>query len=520
MVDEFDINIIDSEKEIKTIAKGAGIIFASTIISVVLKYAFELYLARSLGPDLFGIFFLGFTIFKVLERISIFGIQNGAIRYVSIYNGVGDKKRLKGTILASLAVVAVTSSITIVITVPFAGIISSRIFNDIRLTPVLIIFSFILIFNAATEIMVDSTQGLQIMRYKAITRMLFEPGLRILLAVTFVIAGWSLLGAAFAFALSIIAGTVLSFYFLKKIFPDFADRTKTSRIEVRELINFSWPLAFVGFFNIIIFQVNTLMLGYFWSSNEVGIFGATQRTAMVIQVILTSFNTIFSPLIADLYNRRQLKKLESLYKVVTNWIIIVSLPIFILIMFFPKEILGIWGPEYKTGWIGLILIGAAMIINCSVGSVKNIIMMTGRTRVNLINDGTTFTLAIILNILLIPKYGVIGASISFAASVIFINIVGLIEVYIFLKIHPYKKSIIKPLAAGAIISIIIFLAKKYIITGDIKAIFLVLIVIILMVVYAGLIYLFKLNSEDKMVLELVVSKLRGKKIKNNRDRKL
>lgn len=502
-----------SNKEIKTIVSGAGIIFFGTIISVILKYAFELFLARSLGPELFGVFFLGFTIFKILERISLFGLHNGVIRYVSIYFGTGDRERLKGTILLSILVVSIISIIVSAVVVPISGLISDKIFDDVRLAPVLVIFSLILIFNSVTEIMMNSTQGFQIMKYKTIVRMLFEPGLRLVFGIAFVLTGWSLMGAAFAYVFSLLAGVLLAFVFLKKVFPPIANRKKPYKFEVKKILGFSWPLAFVGFFNVIVIQINTIMLGYYSTSEAVGIFGAVQRTSLVIPVILASFTAVFAPVIADLYNRKQLKKLESLYKIVTNWIFMISLPLFLIFVFFSREVLGIWGDEYIVGWLSLIIVSVAMLFNCGVGSVKFIIMMTGRSRLNLVNDGTTFALTIILNILLIPGYGILGASISFAAAIIIGNIMGLAEVLILFKIHPYKLSFLKPIAAGVIVSVVIFITKRYIFTASISIIWLIALIIIFLLIYAGLLLIFRLNEEDKAVINMISSKF-GKK--NNR----
>lgn len=497
-------------KEIRTIAKGAGIIFFGTIVSVILKYAFELFLARNLGPELFGVFFLGFTIFKILERISVFGLHNGLIRYVSIYLGNNDRKRLKGAILLSIIVVSITSIIISSIVVPLSGIISEKIFNDIRLAPVLTIFSLVLIFNAITEMMMSSTQGFQLMKYKTIVRMLLEPGLRLVFAIVFIMAGWSLVGAAFAYVFSLLAGVLLAFILLKKVFPPIADRGSPYKFEVKKILGFSWPLAFVGFFNVIILQINTIMLGYYSNSQDVGVFGAVQRTSLVIQVILISFGAIFGPMIADLYNRDQLKKLEGLYKIVTSWIFMLSLPLFLIFVFFSREVLGIWGNEYAGGWISLIIVCTAMLFNCAVGPVKGLIMMTGRSRLNLLNDGAAFVITITLNILLIPIYGVLGAAISFAAAIFIVNIMGLAEVLILLKIHPYKLSFLKSIAAGAVVSAAIFITKRYIFNESISIIWLIALIIIFLLLYAGLMLVFRLNQEDKVVINMISSKFTRK----------
>ena len=304
----------------------------------------------------------------------------------------------------------------------------------------------------------------------------------------------------------------LAFYYLKKIFPSITDRRKPYRFEIKKILGFSWPLAFVGFFSVIVLQINTIMLGYYSTSEAVGIFGAVQRTSLVIPVILVSFNAIFAPVIADLYNRKQLKKLEGLYKIVTNWIFMISLPLFLIFVFFSREVLGIWGDEYIAGWLSLIIVSTAMLFNCGVGSVKSIIMMIGRSRLNLVNDGTTFALTIILSILLIPRYGVLGASISFAAAIFVGNIMGLAEIFIILRIHPYKLSILKPVAAGAIVSVVIFITKRYIFNGSITVIWLIVLIIIFLLLYTGLLLIFRLNQEDKMIMNMISSKL-GRKNK-------
>ena len=110
------------------------------------------------------------------------------------------------------------------------------------------------------------------------------------------------------------AGLLLSFMFLKRTFPDLTDRQRSFKLEAKKILGFSWPLAFVGFFNVVMFQINTIMLGYFSTSQDIGIFGAVQRTSFAIQIIQASFNPIFAPIVADLFNRRKFSKSCSSYK--------------------------------------------------------------------------------------------------------------------------------------------------------------------------------------------------------------
>jgi len=493
--------------EIFTIAKGAGIVFIGTIFGTLLKYLFELIVSRQLGPKLFGVFFLAFTIFKVLERLSIVGLHNGVLRYVALFQGEGDKERIKGTILLSIKIVLFVGIVVTIFLFIFSTNISIKIFQEINLISILKILSLGMIFTCVTEILVYSIQAFKIMKYKMLVRMIFEPGTRIFFVIIGFLFGWRLFGAAFAFLTSIVLGTFLAFYYLRKIFPQITKKKFQPIYETKRIIGFSWPLFFVGFLNLFLIQINILMLGHFKTSWEVGIFGAAQRTAFLIPIILESFSAIFAPMISDYYNRKEFKKLENLFKIVTKWIFTFSFPLFLLMIFFSKEILSIWGREYIGGTISLIVICCAQLINCSVGPVGYMIMMTGRTKINLLNTIIVFTTIIGLNILLIPKYGILGAALSLATAIGFINIIRVTEVYLILKIHPYRFDFLKPLLAGCSALGILFLINNFVKNTSNNLSFLTTLFFIFICIYFLLLYLLKINKEDKLIFNYIKTKL-------------
>lgn len=496
-----------SPAELSTLAKGAGIVFFGTIASVGLKYIFELIIARSLGPELFGVFFLGFTIFKVLERISTLGLPNGVLRYISVYRGIGDNRRIKGTIFLSLKVVLIAGlSISFFLTV-FSNIVSTNLFNETNLSPVLKIFAIAVFFTAITEILVFSTQAFQVMKYKVLVKMLIEPILRIFFVIILFLLGWKLIGAVYSFLISTVIASFFGFYFLKKMFPGITNKAINPIYETKSVLNFSWPLFLVGFFNLFIIQINTLMLGYFGNSKEVGIYATAQRTAFFIAIILESFNPVFAPMIADFYNRKKFEKLEVLYKVVTKWIFTISLPMFLVLLIFPQEILSIWGKEYIVGWVALVIIGFAELINCSVGSAGHLITMSGRSKLNLVNTLFVFAAVMVLNFFLIPRYGVIGAALSMGSALIMINIIRLVEVFLILKIHPYRLDFFKPLIAGIIASSFIFLLKYFLLKNGCSVLVLSLLAMLLLIIYALIIYILKISDEDKFILSKIKLKI-------------
>lgn len=494
--------------EISTIAKGAGIGLTGTIIGTGLRYLFELIVARNLEANLFGVFFLGFTIFKLLERISTLGLNNGVLRYVSLYRGVGDKERMKGTVLLSLEIVLSVAAGIAILMIVFSNFVSITLFSQANLSLVLKIFAVGVIFTAVTEISVFFTQAFQIMKYKVLVRMLFEPSLRILLVLVTFVLGWKLYGAVFVVDISLVLGSLLAFYYVKRIFPSITDKKLHPVYDSKSLLNFSWPLFFVGFFNLTSVQINTLMLGFFKSSQEVGIYGAAQRSAFLIIIILKSFNDIFAPMISDLYNKKEYKKLNNLFKIVTKWIFSFSFPVFLILVLFSREILDLWGGEYTAGTSCLIIICFAQLINCSVGSVGSMIMMTGRTKINLMNIIAVLILTIIAGLILIPKYGMLGAALTTAISISFLNIIFLVEVYFILRMHPFKLDIYKPILAGFASSLVVLCIKKYLFPLSDPLFILGSGSFLLLIIYGIVVLMLGIEEEEKIVIYKIIKKIR------------
>jgi O-antigen/teichoic acid export membrane protein len=350
------------------------------------------------------------------------------------------------------------------------------------------------------------------MKYKVLVRRIIEPGISLLLLIVFLLLGWQIFGAALAFVIAIVFGSLFAFLFMRKVIPYITQTSPHSIFETKKILLFSWPLFFVGFLDLINNYINTIMLGYFKTSTEVGIYGATWRTAFVIPIILESFNSIFAPIISDLFNRKEKAKLENLFKVVARWIFTISLPVTLLMIFFSREILSLWGKEYILGAISLIIISLAQLINCTTGSVGFILMMTGHTKINLINNFIGLLSTIALNLLLIPKYGVLGAALSLAIVIAIINITRLIEVYILFKMHPYTVQFIKPVLSAALAFLVLFFGSKLfhnfphvLLTIAIGSLF-------FLSVYILILYLLGLNKEDRIILTKIKERvMMGKK---------
>lgn len=494
-------------ESLRKIAKGAGIGFIGAFIGMAFGYFSRIAIARFLNPEGYGLITLGIAGMSIAATLSLLGLPSGIQRYVSFYKGKGDEGRIKGTILGALKICFPLSLILAILTFIGADWVSIHVFHEPHLTPVLKIFSLAIPFFVLAQNLVSSTIGFQDLRYKVYVNDLFQNTFKLVAIVTLLLLGVGIVGAAWGWVLAIILTPFLALYFLeKKLFPVFNSKIKSVHVE-KELFSFSWPLIFVSAAGLIIGWTDTLMLGYFSTTSDVGIYNVALPTAMLLMNITVAFSMIFLPVASELYGRNRIEDLRNAYSAVTKWVFALTLPIFLLMALFSESIIQIiFGAEYITGALVLSILAAGFFIDSATGPVAHITMIYGRTKINMvcsfIGAGANFT----LNFLLIPIYGMEGAAIATASSYVLMKIALLIAAYRIAGTQPYKKSYLKPWCASVIAVSVVYVVTKYLI--GVSFIALAVMFFVFLLLYFFLLLLFKsFEEEDLMIMRAIDERL-------------
>jgi len=469
----------------------------------VCNVLFQILLARALGASVYGLYALGYSVLGMAGQLSMLGLQNAAVRFGAIYQGKRDKSRVKGVFLSILFISTGSAVLVATLLLFFSNFIANDIFDEPKLTMVLRGFAFALPFYVLTSISASSARGLKCIKYSTGVPNVFHPISNLLIVGIALLLGFQLMGAVYGFVISSVLAAGLGIYLLWRIFPELTSQL-TPNYELRKILGYSLTLFLARFSYIILGQTDRIMLGYFSVSKDVGIYNVAAVGAAQLPIFLTSLNALFSPLIADLHSRGQMQQIERLFKIVAKWAFSLSLPAFMVIILFPKGIMMIFGRDFIAGWLVLVTLGVSQLVRVSVGSVQAILIMTGQQKLELVNSVSLVIVNIFLNILLIQRYGILGAAIATGISMVLISLARLIEVYILFKIHPYESSFWKPIVAGLIggglllgLSSIIPFEDWAWIGGT--AIFLAL--------YLGALRLFGFDREDMVVLQAVKRRL-------------
>jgi len=492
---------------LRKIAKGAGIVLFGTLIGRAFGYGSRMVIARFLGVNNYGLISLGFAALTIAASISAIGLPEGVTRYVSFYKGKEDNERIKGTILSAIKMNLPISIVFFIFLFFGADWISIHFFHDLKLTPVLRIFSIGIPFLVLARDLLSATVGFQKMEYNVYTDQVTQEVLKLIGIIALVSLGFNVIGAAWGWILGTLSMPFLAFYFLeKKVFPVFKTNIKAISTE-KELFMFSWPLIFTSIAGMVMGFMDTLMLGYFCTSYEVGIYNAALPTAILIRLFPGSIVAIYMPVITELYAREKYNDLKDAYSVVIKWVLSLAFPAFVLMVLFSDNILLLlFGTEYMIGAESMIILAFGFLISVVLSCSSGVLTAYGRTKITmgcyLIGSLTNFC----LNFYLIPIYGLKGAAVATAISSIFMGILYFISAYYISNIQPFKKVHLKPIFSSIVTALIIYAPIKYLI-GDSLIAFIVMFFVFLVVYFFLLLLTKGFDKNDLMVMRAIYQRL-------------
>jgi O-antigen/teichoic acid export membrane protein len=495
------------EKLTKQVAKGGGIAFIGTGAGKLLTLGLHILLGRVLGPSAYGLYAIGMSVAVIARSFAPLGLNQGIVRFCSLYRGKGDNERIKGTILSALGISLFSSIVVACILFTFSDLIANRFFHDKDLSWVIRVFAIELPFFVIVGITASVAQSFRRIAYHQGIQNIFYPLTTLILVSVAFLLGFQLAGALYGVIVAGILSAVAGLYFLVKIFPVFSSNLKP-KYQAQTLLRFSGSVFLAGLAYALNMQIDRIILGHFEAPYQVGVYNAATVIALQIGTIaFHPLSVIMSPIIADLYNQNRIDELKLIFQTATRWMFSIAAPFLIIVSLFAREIMNCFGSAFASGWLVLMILALSRFIFVSVGPTTELLQMSGRQNLDLLNNASFLAINIGLNLWLIPLMGSIGAAIATAASVIVFNITQLIEIRILLKINPYSTKFVRPCAIVLGISIFGILLK-YVLAYNSW----VLITVVLLISYFTLFYLVGLNDEDKLIIATIEQRIKRKQV--------
>jgi len=489
-------------------AKGGGIAFAGNLAVYAIRFVFGVVMARLLGADLLGLYSLSLTVASVVGVLASLGLSAGMARYIPIAAGEKDEARLWGTIQTGIALPGLIGLLLATGVFALAGPLCTRFFERPDMVSVLRFASLgipLLSLLAVLEGIVQGFKRLEYIVYETVSMNL----LKLTLSTLLIWIGLSVMGAMIAHVAALIIAVVLLLYFVHRVFP-LTRPLHPARRHVRETLRFTLPLYFSQLLRRFSGSIETLILGALGVMSGVGIYTTVLNLSSIGIMFHNSLQKIAVPMISDLHHRGKLDQLRQVYRTTTKWGLTFNLPIFLIIAIFADPLLSIFGDDFVAGATGLMILAFATLFNASTGVCGSVITMTGHSRLTFVNSIIYLAVNILLDLLLIPRWGVMGAAVAVTFSSVLINTLRVIQVWVMLRLWPYDLSFLKPVTAGLVSAVVTGLAGQWL--SPLPAILQVAVgTLLLGSVYVVIIVLLRLSEEDRLVLDRFFARLSARR---------
>lgn len=446
-----------SRLKLPTIIKGAGILFSGRVTARVLGYAYNILAAKKVGLKGFGVYTLGLAIIRAVAIGLPEGQSSPVVRYVSIYNAVGDEARVKGTIRFALMATGLISVISLAAFLLFADLIAVGVFRQPQLSSVLTPLAFSIPFARLSSVLLLSTVGLHIMAFRTLTKDLLEPVVTIGTFLLLFLYGFKLNALIFAYLSSAMAGFVLAYLLFSKTFTHifsspFFPNPSAKRIgpisESKTIFKFAFPIAIAEVFGRLQRWGDVLVLGYFAPVSQVGLYTIIYKTVSALNDISTSMIGVFNPMIGPSFEKGAFSTLQSQLQIVSRWTFSLAFPLVLFALFHTNSILAVLGDQFIGGELCLTILLLGFLFEMTTAPTAQVLTMSGKSQITLINTVGAGLINFVLFLIFIPRYGIEGASFAVALSLLLLGVTRVVEVRAFVGVNPLTASYLKPLIAG------------------------------------------------------------------------
>ncbi len=391
----------------------------------VMRAILVIYSFRILGPTLQGSFSLAMNFVLIFSFIIDFGLTAILIR--EILQNQERKREILGNSMIAV-------SFLILIALFFINLTKGIFLKDSLAISLTIILSLFLIFDTLREFSYALFRAEEKMEYQGITHLITNFSL-LVLGICFLNINASPLYLAYAYLISGFFGFLITFFLLRKeIFFNFFKFFNLKII--LSLINKSWPIGIANFLFLILTYLDSIIIGYFHSAKEVGLYNATVK----ISEFLYFFPAAIAMAIFPILNKK-LKNNENLSDVLSfgiQFAIFISLPIFIGIFILAPEIIKlIFGKEYLLSYPALRFVSFTIPLNFILLIFIDVLIALDKRKELLLYDFFVVLINFILNIIFVPRFS------YFASALIMSFTVSLSLIFTYIILRKYQKLKLK-----------------------------------------------------------------------------
>ncbi|MGW7486121.1 oligosaccharide flippase family protein [Streptomyces sp. NPDC054786] len=407
---------------VSTTARGSLFGLAGSAANALFGFALVAVVTHGLGARGAGAVFTGVAAFTILSNALKLGADTALVRFVSrdleLSGGGGVPGLLRISVLPTL-LASVAGAAVLLLSPGLAGLLLPDL-EPGQAAALMRLFAVFLPVTTVALVLLGATRGYGSVVPFVGVEQIGKPALRVLLAVPLVLLAPSVAALSAAWLVPGVLGAVAAGVSLRRSCRTHPG-TGRPPPQAREFWAFAGPRAISSVFDITAVWTGVILLSVLGTAAEAGVYTAIGRLVTAGTLLQLAIRLAVAPQISRLLAGGDAHGAQHLHRLSTRWIALFSWPVFLVLAAYPRTVLSLFGPGFAGGAAGLVVLAAACLVNVGVGNAQTVILMAGRSVWNLAVAGTAFVIQLGSGVWLVPRYGVLGAAVSWGLAIVVDN---------------------------------------------------------------------------------------------------
>lgn len=389
--------------------------FAIRIASAAIAFLSQIVLARLMGEFQYGIFAFVWVLSILAGNLSCLGFHSSVIRFLHQHRKRGELATVRGLNLA-VRLVAIASAST----VAALGFLLLHVLGD-RIEAYYLVPISLALFIMPMIALGDVLDGTA--RANGWTMTALGPTflIRPALILAFMLAAvW--LGAPHTAATAVQAALAATYVttlsqLLRLMFKLRGPYGAGSRrFEFGIWFRYSLPLFVVDGISFLLTNADVVVVGFYLPPDQVGIYFAAAKTIVLVQFVYFAIKAAAGPRFSAILAEGDMTALAAFAGQAARWTFWPSLAVGLCTLAAGEVLLSLFGQAFTTGYLLLPVLFAGILSKSLIGPGEILLSMAGHQNLCVLLYAVTLTASIVLNIVMIPHFGLMGAATATATA--------------------------------------------------------------------------------------------------------
>lgn len=447
--------------ELESISFGSYWFLLGWAFEYMAGFFTQIVLTNSLSTASYGVYAFIRKLIAVVVGLSSGGSKMALNRFLPKYS---DESSIQDGVLGLSFTFSVVGSLFLgIIVYVSAPFLSALTFTGELTVGIVRVVALTFPLISAVKILSGAFRALELARLSILVDWVLRPGVLLIIVGGVALFNPSLWNVVAALVVASVATLVVSTT-LFVVYTEHAPSLGVSLSVVTDFFKYSLPLVLSQSSALLFRRIDIFMLSYLFASTDVAVYNVALLLSGTLLLPLSGFSQLFPPIASRMYEQSSMHQLNELYSTVTRWSVMLTSAGFVGLVVYRTELLAIFGPDYTAGTGILVILAFGQLVNSAVGPAGHLLGMTDHQYVVLANRTAMSVANVLLNYLLLTRYGVIGAAVATALVFASLNVARVVEVYVLEEMFPYDRSFLKFFPALGVATVVMYSIRSLLIT--------------------------------------------------------